>query len=99
MFICLKNQTAIFKTNLTVTRTSGKIEDGWRVPISGIFRDETAHARFIDGEWEIWTCYEQFDGTFLFAWRNVEDMCPTELYGNEEATEAWRIDLLEILVG
>jgi hypothetical protein len=98
MFVSLKNQPAIFKTNLTVIRSSGVIEGGWVVPIEGIFRGETAHARFLDGDWEIWTSSKRHDGTFLFAWRNVEDMFPTDLYGNEEAIEAWRIDLLEILV-
>ena len=98
MFVSLKNKHKIFETNFTVTRSSGKAESGWFVPIGGIFKDNASHARFIDCEWEIWTISKRQDGTFLFAWRNVEDMCPTELHGNEEAVEAWRINILEILV-
>jgi hypothetical protein len=99
MYVSLKNQSAIFEKNFTVIRSSGIVESEWFIPIHGIFRGEIAHARFIDGNWEIWTSSKRPDGTFLFAWRNVEDMYPTELHENEEEIEAWRINLLENLVG
>ena len=109
----LRVPESLSEKEYTVIRTSGEVDQGWRIPLrwtddSGRFSMEfpsaSKHAQterkpgYMCGEkkWRIFMWKEEAGGvaydnrSYIYAWRRLDTIYPTELTDNEEAIEEWR---------
>jgi hypothetical protein len=116
----LRVPESLTEKEYTVIRTSGEVDQGWRIPLrwtddSGRFSMEfpsaSKHAQterkpgYMCGEkkWRIFMWKEEAGGvaydnrSFLYAWRRVETIYPTELADNEEYIEEWQKKTVALL--
>lgn len=97
--------------NYTVKRTSGQMESGWRIPLECYVErvdiavpSASRHARSDHKGLENWRIFmdngPKTPEEYMYGWRRVSTVYPTDLDGDEEAIEKWReatITLLEEL--
>jgi len=86
----------------TVVRTSGEVDSGWRIPLEWYeddkytytFPSASKHGKSDRKGLENWRIFmykgERNSQAYMYAWRRVNSIYPSELYGNEEAIQEWQ---------
>ena len=86
----------------TVLRTSGEMEPGWRITKGDPDSEDATASKYglkDPGKWRILmeNTTDPDPQKHVNGWRRIETIEPTRLSGNQEAIEAWRLEVIELL--
>ncbi|NBV77599.1 hypothetical protein EBR66_05555 [bacterium] len=96
---------SLYEKEYTVLRTSGHLDQGWRIPLRWAdekskilfdFPSCSKHAETKPGEEKKWRIFMWKESESLNGWRRLETIYPTELTDNE-AIEEWRKNTAALL--
>ena len=105
---CIRVPDNLVSKEYTVKRTSGVMEKGWRIGKSeydckneltrpSASKYGRTHTSDNDDVWRIFTNNGKNDpNTYLYAWRRLEHIEPTELNGDQEAIQQWRAEVIAL---
>ena len=107
---CIRVPDNLVSKEYTVKRTSGVMEKGWRIGESEYDGENeltrpsaSKYGRIFQSTsgnndvWRIFTNNGKKDpNTYLYAWRRLENIEPTELNGDQEAIQQWRAEVIAL---
>ena len=99
---CITVPEALCQKEYTVQRTSGELDDGWRIQVDCYENEDTIfpfprasrHAKSSRKGLENWRVLMEKGSPssqeYMYAWRRVNSIYPSELHGDEEAIKEWQ---------
>ena len=99
---CITVPEALCQKEYTVQRTSGELDDGWRIQVDYYENEDTIfpfprasrHAKSSRKGLENWRVLMEKGSPssqeYMYAWRRVNSIYPSELHGDEDAIKEWQ---------